>query len=427
LFHSSQEKEIFMLNGSLKKNKIKVMTASLALFMTFGLALPNRFASLTHAFARTCINVISGNGAEGTTDSVVKFLNDSNVYQNAFIIPPHVDNDGQPPDTNYAVIPGTHYVAVTVDGHGQEQADHKFRATFNLPASFTNPSFSIQVHCDNQATIFLNGNLVGSQIFAEDIVNFQNPAEVFTDNNASHFVPGLNVLDITAHNFTDRIALDFKADICYDSGCRDEDPPSVRCSVNDSQLWPANHDLKNVGLSAVITDDCDCHHNDGDDDDDDDDDDDHHGGHHGSDHSGGGNGGGGDCDDDHNDGHGNTQSGQTAVQVIVYSDEPDLDIPGSGNFSPDAKNIGLGTLRLRAERSGTANGRVYLIVVKATDQTGKTGYCAKTVTVPKDQSRASKDSVESQATAARTFYLSNHTPPAGYVQVGNGPVVGPKQ
>ncbi len=161
-----------------------------------------------------CLSVISGNGPEGSTDSVVQFFNGSN-FQNAFIIPPHTDNDGQPPDTNYAVIPGTHYVAVTVDGHGAEQADHLFRATFMLPASFSNPSFSIQVHCDNQATVFLNGNLIGSQMFAEDIVNFQDPAEVFTTTNPSHFVPGMNVINFTVHNFTDRIALDFRADICF--------------------------------------------------------------------------------------------------------------------------------------------------------------------------------------------------------------------
>jgi hypothetical protein len=111
----------------------------------------------------------------------------------------------------------------------------------------------------------------------------------------------------------------------------------------------------------------------------------------------------------------------------VYSDEPDLDILGSGNFSPDAKNIGVGTLRLRSERSGNENGRVYLIVVQATDASGKTGFCATTVTVTHDQSKASKDSVAAQAAAAQAYFLTNLIPPPGFVQVGVGPVVGPKQ
>lgn len=370
-----------MKRKSLVFSNKKVMAVSLTLLMTTGLLLPVFFATPVHARARTCISVISGNGPEGATDPVVQFFNGT-TYVNAFIIPPHMDNDGQPPDTNYAVIPGTHYVAVTSDGHGTEQADHLFRATFTLPPSFTNPSFNIQVHCDNQATIILNGNNLGSQIFAEDIVNFQDPAETFSTTNPAHFVPGVNVLDITAHNFTDRIALDFKADICFDSGCVDEDPPAISCTVAQTQLWPPNHQLETVGLTATVTDDCDSEVAVG-------------GGPHGT-------------------------------GVTVYSDEQDLD-QGSGNFSPDAKNIGLGTLRLRSERGGPHNGRVYLIVVQATDDAGNTGFCAKTVTVPHDQSKASKQSVEAQATAARNFFLTNHTPPPGYFQVGIGPIVGPKQ
>ena len=88
---------------------------------------------------------------------------------------------------------------------------------------------------------------------------------------------------------------------------------------------------------------------------------------------------------------------------------------------------GSNTLRLRAERSGNENGRVYLIVVQATDMAGNTGFCVRTVTVPHDQSRASKDSVAAQAAAARAFFLANQTPPPGFVQVGVGPIVGPKQ
>src|ERR1044071_9840854 len=182
--------------------KKKRLITSLAIFMSFGLVLPNSFTGPAQARATTCITVISGNGPEGSLDPVVQFFNGSN-YEDAFIIPPHVDNDGQPPDTNYAVIAGTHYVAVTNDGHGAEQTDHLFRATFTLPPVFTSPTFSIQVHCDNQATRLLNGHNLGSQPFAEDVINFQDPAEVFTSNNAAHFLPGVNTIDLTVHNFTE--------------------------------------------------------------------------------------------------------------------------------------------------------------------------------------------------------------------------------
>jgi hypothetical protein len=41
----------------------------------------------------------------------------------------------------------------------------------------------------------------------------------------------------------------------------------------------------------------------------------------------------------------------------------------------DANNIDIGTLRLRAERIGGGNGRVYLIVVKVTDAAGNVSVC----------------------------------------------------
>lgn len=370
-----------MRRDAVNRTSKKVIVVGLSLFITIGLLLPNFLITPVEARTRICLTVISGNGPEGTTDSVVQFFNGMG-FQDAFIIPPHVDNDGQPPDTNYSVIAGTHYVGVAVDGHATEQADFQFQASFTLPASFSNPSFSIQVHCDNVATVFLNGNNLGSQPFAEDIMNFQDPAEVFTDNNAAHFLPGTNVIGFNVHNFTAEAGLDFKADICYDAGCRDQDPPAVSCNVATTSLWPPNHQLENVGLTATVSDDCDSQVVIG--------------------------------------------GGPGVNGVAVYSDEQDLD-QGSGNFSPDAKNIGLGTLRLRSERGGPFNGRVYLIVVQATDASGKTGFCAKTVTVPHDQSKASKQSVEAQAAAARSYFLTNHTPPPGFVQVGIGPVVGPKQ
>jgi hypothetical protein len=289
----------------------------------------------------------------------------------------------------YDTIAGTQWNALNCDRLGADNTDFFYRTTFTLPASFTSPSLSIQIHCDNAATIFLNGNdavhEIGAQPFVEDAANFTNPPEVFTTSTAALFQPGVNTLSFTVHNFLAGItALDFLADICFTpAGCNDQNPPSVTCNVNQTTLWPPNHDLENVGLTASVTDDCDK----------------------GVVIGGGPNGTG----------------------VTVYSDEPDLDILGSGNFSPDAKNIGVGTLRLRSERSGNENGRVYLIVVQATDASGKTGFCATTVTVTHDQSKASKDSVAAQAAAAQAYFLTNLMPPPGFVQVGVGPVVGPKQ
>jgi hypothetical protein len=158
------------------------------------------------------------------------------------------------------------------------------------------------------------------------------------------------------------------------SNCINE-APVANCSVATNQLWPPNHDLINVGLSATATDNC----------------------------------------------------PGTVVSVQVFSDEDDEAPTGEGNFSPDAKNIASGTLRLRAERDANLDGRVYLIIVTATDSSGNVRHCCSTVTVAKSQSAASKQSVANQAAAARAFCEDHGTAPPGYFLVGDGPIVGPKQ
>jgi len=102
--------------------------------------------------------------------------------------------------------------------------------------------------------------------------------------------------------------------------------------------------------------------------------------------------------------------------IQVYSDEDDV-WPASARFSPDAKLSGQ-DLRLRAERGGPGDGRVYLIVA---------GDCAMTVVVPHDLSAASVASVQAQADAALEYWETNGIPPPGFFLVGDGPVIGPKQ
>jgi hypothetical protein len=113
---------------------------------------------------------------------------------------------------------------------------------------------------------------------------------------------------------------------------------------------------------------------------------------------------------------------------MVFGDEDDEAATGDGNHSPDAKNIVLQSLRLRSERKGDGDGRVYLIVVKATDASGNVGFCCSTVIVTHDRSAASVASVQAQAAAAQAFCGANGgAPPPGFFVIGDGPVIGPKQ
>jgi hypothetical protein len=154
-------------------------------------------------------------------------------------------------------------------------------------------------------------------------------------------------------------------------------PPAVSCSVAISRFWPPSHGLVNVGLTANASDTCDP---------------------------------------------------QLAITVEVFGDENDETPTGDGNYSPDARDLAVGRLRLRAERSQNGDGRVYLIVVTATDASGNQAVSCCTVVTPKDQGKRSIDSVNSQAAAARAFCASHGgAPPADYFVVGDGSTLGSKQ
>ena len=147
--------------------------------------------------------------------------------------------------------------------------------------------------------------------------------------------------------------------------------PAISVSTSTAMLWPPNHDLINVGLAFSATD--------------------------------------------------NGCSGTATTSVAVFSDEPDV-TTADGDQSPDAKNIGAGTLRLRAERDARRDGRVYLIQVTATDPSNNTSHQCAAVVVPKSLSAADVASVDAQAAAAVAQCSGS-----GLFPVGVGPTIGPKQ
>ncbi|NCO95378.1 MAG: hypothetical protein COZ06_25995 [Armatimonadetes bacterium CG_4_10_14_3_um_filter_66_18] len=78
-------------------------------------------------------------------------------------------------------------------------------------------------------------------------------------------------------------------------------------------------------------------------------------------------------------------------------------------------------LRLRAERKGNGDGRVYLITATVTDASGNVTKKCRAVTVPMSQSAKDKDAVAAQVAAAVAAGV-----PLPYDSTA-GPVVGPKQ
>jgi len=154
-------------------------------------------------------------------------------------------------------------------------------------------------------------------------------------------------------------------------------PPTLASSVASGTLWPPNHELADVGLVNQIADNCD----------------------------------------------GNVAN---SLDQKAWSDEPDIGPGGGGQHAPDAQ---FGdALRLRRERAGNEDGRVYLVIGEVADACGNTAFSCVTAGVPHAANPAALASLTAQAAAATTFCQANQgAPPAGFSQVGVSGPVGPKQ
>jgi hypothetical protein len=171
------------------------------------------------------------------------------------------------------------------------------------------------------------------------------------------------------------VADDFGSSQCgADVTIADTTPPVVTCSVATPRLRPRAHRLVDVGLTTTATDSC---------------------------------------------------VGALPVTAAVFADEDDAAGRGAGRHSPDVKQDP--DLRLRAERMGGGDGRVYLVRVSATDPSVNVGHACCTVAVPHDRSAAAAAAANVQAAAAETFCTNFGVPPAGFFPVGDGPILGPKQ
>lgn len=161
----------------------------------------------------------------------------------------------------------------------------------------------------------------------------------------------------------------------------DVEPPVITASVANSCLWPPNHNLVDVGLTLAVSDNC-------------------------------------------------TPAAAIAVAVNVTSDErPEVDTQGDGNFSPDAVVTGSGVnrlVRLRAERMGGEDGRVYLIRITATDQYNNTSLKVLRVDVPKDQNPLAVSS-GTCAIDSRPVSGSNASDGGFLAENPPAPVIGKKQ
>ena len=158
----------------------------------------------------------------------------------------------------------------------------------------------------------------------------------------------------------------------------DVEAPVITASVANSCLWAPNHDLNNVGFNLSVSDNC-------------------------------------------------TPASAIVVDVKVTSDErPEIQTQGDGNFSPDAVVTGTGVnrvVRLRAERMGGGDGRVYLIRITATDQYNNSSLRVLRVGVPNNQN----PSPPACGLDSRPVLGSNAPDGGFFAESPPAPVIGKKQ
>jgi PKD repeat protein len=148
-----------------------------------------------------------------------------------------------------------------------------------------------------------------------------------TEANLTYtFTLGTHVLTLSATDDSGNVGTDNVTIEAVDTT-----PPEINVTVNPDMIWPPNH--KYVDVETVVT------------------------------------------------VHDAVDPSPTLTLVSVTSSEPDNG-KGDGNTTNDIVILGDNMFRLRAERSGTGQGRIYTITYRATDASGNSAEASITITVP---------------------------------------------
>jgi hypothetical protein len=140
------------------------------------------------------------------------------------------------------------------------------------------------------------------------------------------FLPGTHTVQVTVSDGSDSCSCDTTVTVLLDTT-----PPTITSvSANPDVLWPPNHQMVPVSITAVATDDCDV----------------------------------------------------PICQVSSVSSNEPVDGLGDGDTSPDWEMTGDLTLNLRSERSGPGSGRIYTIGVQCSDSSNNVSTTTVNVTVP---------------------------------------------
>jgi hypothetical protein len=198
------------------------------------------------------------------------------------------------------------------------------------------PQVPAAITCPGNITVSNDAGVCGASVtFAATSTGIPAPTVAYrigaTVISSPHFFPvGNTTVSATATNSTGTASCTFVVRV------NDTEAPVIsNLSASPHMLWPANHRMRDVMVNYSSTDNC----------------------------------------------------GVVNCQVRVTSNEA-VNEPGSGQTGPDWEIIDNHHIRLRAERSGNGNGRVYTIHVTCADQYGNTRTSTTTVSVPHSMTSA---------------------------------------
>ena len=178
--------------------------------------------------------------------------------------------------------------------------------------------------CETLATLdgFCSSDVDSTEGTNDDIVSFDwYEGDMFLGSGETvdyAFPLGEHVITLEV---TDSFGVSDEAEIIVT--IQDTTPPEISVSVDTDVLWPSNHEMVDVGFSIDVSDICDP---------------------------------------------------EPGVSIEATSDEPTATAPDAGGVqhAPDAEITADGRVLLRAERSESGDGRVYVMTVMATDESGNT-------------------------------------------------------
>lgn len=270
-----------------------------------------------------CIKDTIVNNAPGTCSASVAFAADTNTAVPTAVLYYRI---GSTIVTSPRVFPvgTTTVVAVALNGAGFDSCSFRVTVRDTEPPVITCPTNITRPNDPGQCGAIVNYVVTATDNCTSSVTVTATPA------SGTFFAVGVTTVNARATDASGNTST-----CSFTVTVNDVEPPVINdLAVTPPVLWPPNHKMKNVTVNYTSTDNC---------------------------------------------------PGPINCAVTVTSDEPENGT-GDGDVAPDWEILNDHHIKLRAERAGNGDGRVYTVKVTCTDQYGNSASANKTVIVPKNMS-----------------------------------------